>query len=74
MGLATNSMFSVSFFSKYPIDLPRGRISDPSSEKYFFLPFLPATPFVSVSQTLEGLFELTLRLSRALDTAHVLLP
>ena len=38
-----------------------------------FLPFLPATPS-SPSRTLEGLFELTRRPSRALDSPRALLP
>ena len=45
----------------------------PLSGKHFSLPFLPATPS-SPSQTLEGLFELTRRPSRALDLPHALLP
>merc|ERR1712073_77905 len=45
----------------------------PSSGKHYSLPFLPATPS-SPSQTLEGLFELTQRPSRALDSPRALLP
>ena len=56
--------FSVSFWWK---------INDPSSGKHYSLPFLPATPS-SLSRTLEGLFELTWRPSRALDLLHALLP
>ena len=41
--------------------------------KHNFLPFLPATP-LSPSRTLEGLFELIRRPSRALDLPRVLLP
>ena len=41
--------------------------------KHCFLPFLPATP-TSPSRTLEGLFELTRRPSRALDSLRALLP
>ena len=41
--------------------------------KCFSLPFLPATP-LSPSRTLEGLFELTRRPSRALDSPRALLP
>ena len=37
------------------------------------LPFLPATPS-SLSRTLKGLFELTQRPSRALDSPRALLP
>ena len=48
--------FSVSFL---------GKLIDPSSGKYYSLPFLPATPS-SLSGTLEGLFELTRRPSRVL--------
>ena len=44
-----------------------------SSGKHYSLPFLPATPS-SPSRTLEGLFELTLRPSRALDSPRALLP
>ena len=63
--------FSVSFLYKI-IDFPGGQINDPSSGKYFSLPFLPATP-LSLSQTLEGFFELTRRPSRALDSPCALL-
>ena len=42
-------------FKKKIIDLPGGRINDPSSGKHYFLLFLPATPS-SLSQTLEGAF------------------
>ena len=45
----------------------------PQSGKHFSLPFLPATP-LSLSQTLEGLFGLTRRPSRALDLPRALLP
>merc|ERR1712198_804814 len=55
------------------IDLPGGQINDPSLGKHYSLPFLPATP-PSPSRTLEGLFELTRRLSRALDSPRALLP
>ena len=48
-----------------------GQINDPSSGKHYSLPFLPATPS-SLSQTLEGLFELTRRPSRALDSPALL--
>merc|ERR1712077_13918 len=50
-----------------------GQINDPSSGKHYSLPFLPATPS-SPSRTLKGLFELTRRPSRALDSPRVLLP
>ena len=46
---------------------------NPSSGKHYSLPFLPATPS-SPSRTLEGLFELTRRPSRALDSPRALLP
>ena len=46
---------------------------DPSSGKHYSFPFLPATP-LSPSRTLEGLFELTRRPSRALDSPRALLP
>ena len=62
--LATNSIFSVSFCKKIII-LPGAQINDPSSGTHSSLPFLPATPS-SLSRTLEGLFELTRRPSRAL--------
>ena len=64
--------FSVFFLWKL-IDLPGGQINDPSSGKHYSLPFLPATPS-SPSRTLEGLFELTRRPSRALDSPRALLP
>ena len=44
-----------------------------SSGNLLSLLFLPATP-LSLSQTLEGLFELTQRPSRALDSPRALLP
>ena len=50
----------------------KGKSMSPSG-KYFSLPFLPATPS-SPSRTLEGLFELTPRRSRALDSPRALLP
>ena len=62
-------IFSVSFY----FDLPGGQINDPLSGKHFFSSVLPATP-PSLSQTLEGLFELTQRPSRALDSPRALLP
>ena len=40
------------------IYLPGGQINDPLSGKHYSLPFLPATS-TSLSQTHEGLFELT---------------
>ena len=58
--------FSVSFFVKNH-DLPYSL-----SGKYFSLPFVPATPS-SPSRTLEVLFELTRRPSRALDSPRALL-
>ena len=45
----------------------------PHREEHYALLFLPATPS-SLSGTLEGLFELTWRLSRALDLPRPLLP
>ena len=45
----------------------------PSSGKHNSNPFLPATPS-SPSWTLEGLFELTQRPSRALNLPRALLP
>ena len=48
-------------------------INGPLLGKYLSLPFLPVTP-LSPSQTLEGLFELTRRPSRALDSPCALLP
>ena len=53
--------------------MPRGQINGPSWGKHNYLPFLPATP-LSPSRTLEGLFQLTLRPSRALDSPRALLP
>ena len=69
-GLATNSIFP---FGKKIIDLPGGQINAPSSGKHYSLPFLPATPS-SPSHALEGLYELTRRPSRALDSPRALLP
>ena len=66
-GLATNS---VSFFQKKSLICLEGNINDPSSGKYDSLPFLPANP-MALSQTIEGLFELT---SRALDSPYALPP
>ena len=45
----------------------------PLQGKHYSLPFLAATPS-SPSWTLEGLFELTRRPSRALDSPRALLP
>jgi len=53
-GLATNSIFYVSFLYKI-IDLPGGQINEPSSGKDFSLTFLRTTP-LSLSETLEGIF------------------
>ena len=53
------NFFSLSFLYKI-IDLPLGRANDPLLKKYYSLAFLPETP-LSLSQTLEGLFELTQR-------------
>ena len=44
----------------------------PPCQETIFLSFLPATPS-SLSQTLEGLFELTWHRSRALDSPRALL-
>ena len=55
------------------IDLPGWQNNDPSSGKHYSLPFLRATPS-SLSRTLKGLFELTRRPSRALDSPRALLP
>ena len=70
-GLAKNSFYFCFLFVKI-IDLPGGQINDPLSGKNFFLPFLPATPS-SPSRTLEELFELTWRPSRALGSPRALL-
>ena len=72
-GFATNLFFSVFLFVKKIIDLPGEQINDPSSGKHYSLPFLPATPS-PLSWTLEGLFEVTWRPSRALDSPRALLP
>ena len=45
----------------------------PHWRKHYSLSCLPATPSFP-SRTLEGLFELTRRLSRALDSPRALLP
>ena len=45
----------------------------PGRGKHYSLPFLQATPS-SLSHTLEGLFELTQRPSRALDSPRALFP
>ena len=50
-----------------------GRSMTPHWGGYFSHPFLPATP-LSLSRTLEGLFDLTRRPSRALDSPRALLP
>ena len=59
-------------YSEKIIDLPGGQINDPWLVKWFSVSFLPATPS-SPSRTLEGLFELTRRPSRALDSPCALL-
>ena len=61
--------FSVSFLQK----INGGQINGPSLRKQYSLPFLPATPS-SPSRTLERLFELTRRPSRALELPSALLP
>ena len=65
--------FFLFLLCKKIIDLPGGQINDPLSGKHYSLLFLQATPS-SPSRTLEGLFELTLRPSPALDSPHTLLP
>ena len=67
------SLIVLHLFCKKIIDFPGGQINDPSSGKYYSLSFPPATPS-SQSWTLEGLFELTRRPSRALDSPRALLP
>ena len=69
--LPLTQFLSVCFFLQKIINLLGGQINDSSSGKYFSLPFLPATPS-SLSWTLEGLFELTRRPSRALDSPALL--
>ena len=54
-------------------DLPAGQINGPTSGKYYSPLFLQATP-LSPFWILEGLFKLTWRLSRALDSPRALLP
>ena len=71
-GLATDSIFFLFPVCKKIIDLPGGKINDPSSGKHYSLPFLAATPSPP-SWTLEGLFELTRRPSQALDSPSALL-
>ena len=53
-----------------------GQITDPSPGKHYSLRFLPATLSSPSLETreFEGLFELTRRPSRALDSPHVLVP
>ena len=53
------------------MDLPEGQINDPLLGKHYSLPFLSATPS-SPSRTLEGLFELTWRPSKAINSPSVL--
>ena len=67
-GLATNSIFSVSFLWKI-IALPGGQINDPSSGKHYSLPFLPATPS-SPSRTLDSPRALLPELQRYKDTVR----
>ena len=55
------------------IYLDGGQINNPSLGLHYFLSILLATP-LSPSRTLEGLFELTRRPSRALDSPRALLP
>ena len=69
-GLATNSIFSVSFCI---IDLHGGQINDPSWGKHYSLPFLPATPS-SPPHTLVGRRVSSKSPSRALDLPRALLP
>ena len=71
-GLYTDSIISLfSFFVKI-IDLPGGKINDPSPGKYYSLLFLLATTSC-LPRTLEGLFELTQSPSRAVYSPHALL-
>ena len=65
-----NSIFFCFLFVKKIIDMPGGQINDLSSGKHYSL--LLATP-LSLSQTFEGLFEVTRCSSRALDSPCVLL-
>ena len=69
-GLATTSIFLFVI-----IDLPgwANQINNPSAQKYFSLPFLPATPSF-LSRTLERLWELTRCPSQALNSPRTLLP
>ena len=71
-GLTTKSHFLFPFCENSLICLEGKQINDPSSGKHCSLPFLPATPS-SPSRTHEGLFELTRRPSRALDSPRALL-
>ena len=56
----------------FVIDLHGGQINGPLLGKRYSISFIPATPS-SPSRTLEGLFELTQRSSRALDSPRALL-
>ena len=69
---ATNRHLNFFLLQKFLISCKA--INDPSSGKHqLSLPFHPATPS-SPSRTLEGLFELTQRNTRALDSPRSLLP
>ena len=61
------------FFCKKSLVCLQGKSMTRSLGKHFSLSFLPATPS-SLSRTLEGLFELTRRPSRALDSPRALPP
>ena len=62
-GLATNSIFSVSFLWKIK-DLPGGQINDPSSGKHYSLPFHLAIPSSPLKGFLSGLLGLSTHLVR----------
>ena len=72
-GLATNSIFFCFFYSYKIIDLPGGQINQYLWKHYtYYLLFPLATP-LAPSWTPEGLFELTWRPSRSLNSPHALL-
>ena len=73
MGVARNQILGGQISKKSLVFHPEEQINDPFLGKLFSLLFLPATP-LSLSRTLQGLFELPRRPSWALASPKLLLP
>ena len=70
-GLATNSIFSVSFLVKKIIDLPGGKMNTPLVEEILFSSITPRNSLISFT---NPFFELTRCLLKALDLPCTLPP